>query len=117
MPVTESILDSVKEDLGVMTDPDTEAPFDGILIRDINSVLGLLWQLGVGPSTPFKITGSTETWSDFHSDVNMIEPVRSYVSKKVKQLFDPPTSGPLIEAEKRITDELEWRLNVMSETP
>lgn len=117
MAVTESILDSVKEDLGVMTDPDDEAPFDGILIRDINTVFGLLWQLGVGPDTPFKITGNSETWSDFSSSIEMIEPARTYVSKRVKALFDPPTSGPLIEAERRITDELEWRLNVMADTP
>ena len=112
--MTDSILDTVKEDIGAMTFPDEDNPFDGPLIRDINSVLFILCQLGVGSTeAPFKITGNTETWSDFlGEDLTDLEAVRTYISKKVKAMFDPPTSQALIDVEGRITDELEWRLRL-----
>ena len=111
---TESILDSVKEDIGAMVAPDDEAPFDNSLIRYINTALGFLFQLGVG-SEPFKITGSTETWSDFLGEDSDLDAVKSYVTKEVKLMFDPPSSSYLLDADRKVISELEWRINLMAD--
>ena len=107
--LSDSILESVKKDLGASEWDDA---FDDTLIRDINSVFMILFQLGVGPSVPYTITGSDETWADFSSENNLIEAVRSYVPKKVKLMFDPSSSSFVNASDKEICAEMEWRLNV-----
>lgn len=104
----DSILNSIKKLLGPYED---DTSFDIDLIININTVLSILTQLGVGPSEGFSITGSTEIWSDF-IDPSMvsIEQVKTYVYLKVKLIFDPPMSSTVIDAYKRQIDELEWRI-------
>ena len=54
MPVnTESILDTTKKLLGM--DPEFTA-FDVDVMTHTNTAFGILRQLGVGPTEPFKIT-------------------------------------------------------------
>lgn len=108
-----SILDAVKKDLGASEWDDA---FDSTLIRDINTVFMILNQLGVGPVMAFKITGYDETWDDFETMGADIEGVKSYLYKRVKLMFDPSTSSFVNESEKALCDELEWRLNVASDT-
>ena len=103
----ESILNSVKKLLGGLT-PEYTA-FDEQIIMHINSVFQILYQLGVGPSTPFSIEDSSAVWGDFTSDISELSMVKSYVGLKI---FDPPQGGAVAEAAKRMIDELEWRLNV-----
>lgn len=81
------------------------------IIIHINSVFMILNQLGVGPSTPFKITGTTEEWSDFLTDSQDLESVKSYIYLKVKMIFDPPTTSIVSDAMKGLITELECRLN------
>ena len=103
----ESILNSIKKNLGLHED---DTSFDPDLIMHINSVFGILNQMGVGPKVPFNITSSSEQWDDFLNDnVNIIY-VKSYVEKKVKLLFDPPLSSAVVESLNNIIKELEWRL-------
>ena len=105
----ESILNNVKKLLGI--DPDyTE--FDDQLIIHINTVFQILYQLGVGPDLPFMIDDVSAVWADFSDNIDELSMAKSYVGLKVKSLFDPAQSGVLAEAEKRVVDELEWRLNV-----
>lgn len=104
-----SILDSVKKDLGIMPD---YTHFDPDIIMDINTALSILTQLGVGPSQGFSIEDNTAEWNDFIPDSPTLDMVKSYVSKKTKQLFDPPNTGPLSEAFNKVLDELVWRINV-----
>lgn len=106
----ESILFSVKKLLGGLV-PEYEA-FDDQIIMHINSVFQILYQLGVGPSTPFYIEDDGAIWSDFIEDINDLSMVKTYVGLKVQQMFDPPQGGAVAEAAKRTIDELEWRLNV-----
>lgn len=110
----ESILISVKNMLGIEAD---ETAFDTELILHINSVFMVLYQLGVGPTWPFTISGPKEAWSDFLNDQSYITLTKSYMYLKVRLLFDPPQSGVLHEAMERQVEECEWRLNVMAETP
>ena len=44
--------------------------------------------------------------------LSRMEMVKTYVSKKTRLIFDPPTSSSVMEALKGIISELEWRLNV-----
>lgn len=108
--VQESILLSVKDALGLVPAYD---PFDNAIIMHINSVFGILFQLGIGPeSQQFTITGSGEKWSDFISEQIAIEFVRSYMYLKVRLLFDPPTTATLYDAFGNQVREMEWRLRV-----
>lgn len=104
-----SILDSVKKDLGIMPD---YTHFDPDIIMDINTALSILTQLGVGPASGFSISDNTAEWDDFIPDDPRLEMIKSYVSKKTKQLFDPPNTGPLSDAFNKVLDELVWRINV-----
>ena len=111
--MNESILTNVKEFLGV---PDEYENYDQSIILSINSAFSILYQLGVGPDDGFKIDDKTAEWSDFIGDTNKLETVKTYVYLKTKLIFDPPTSGPMIDAIKVQLSELEWRLNVAVDT-
>ena len=108
----QSILESVKQDLGASEWDDA---FDNTLIRNINTAFMVLTQLGVGPSSGFKITSKEDTWDDFETNGLDVEGVKSYIYKKVKLMFDPSSSSITNEADKTICDELEWRLNVAAD--
>lgn len=109
----ESILTSIKKLLGISED---ETHFDTDVIIHINSVLMVLTQMGVGPSTGFTIVDKDDFWSDFIPDGQNLESVKSYVYMRVKLLFDPPLSSSVIESMNRMISELEWRLNVAADT-
>lgn len=109
----DSILTSIKKLLGIAEEYEH---FDADLIIHINSVFMTLSQLGVGPSSGFKIVDKSSTWDEFTEDKQDLEAVKSYVYLKVKLLFDPPLSSAVMEAMNRAISELEWRLNVSAET-
>ena len=95
MTNSDSILDSVKKDLGISAE---YTHFDPDVIMGINSAFSILNQLGIGPENGVKIIDDTSTWSDFLGNDSRLEFVKSYVSKKTKQFFDPPQTGPLATA-------------------
>ena len=109
-----SILECVKKDLGISEWDDA---FDNELIRYINSVFMILTQLGLGPSNGFRITSKDNNWDEYdangyETDAINVEGVKSYISKKVKLMFDPAQSSFVNESDKAICSEFEWRLNV-----
>ena len=106
--MSESILTSIKKVLGI---DESYTFFDADVLMHINMAFMVLHQLGVGPSTPFKITDKSATWSDFVGDATDLEGVKTYIYLKVKLVFDPPQSSAAIEAIKQNIAELEWRLN------
>ncbi len=108
----ESILRSTKKVLGV--NPEDEV-FDVDIITHINSVFTTLTQLGVGPVDGFMIEGEDEEWEDYLEGDMKLNSVRSYMYLKVRQLFDPPTTSYLLEAQNQQIQQLEWRLNVTKE--
>ena len=105
----DSILESVKKDLGASEWDDA---FDSSIIRHINTAMMVLSQLGVGPGGGYSISGKGDSWGDYINEGDDIEGVRTYISKKVKIMFDPASSSFVNESDKAICDELEWRLNV-----
>lgn len=113
--MNDSILLSVKTMLGLSDDYNA---FDDELILHINSVLTVLYQLGVGGKGKlFYIKDETTKWSELFGEDEIIPLVKSYLYLKVRLLFDPPTTGVLHEAMERQIQEFEWRLNVQAETP
>jgi hypothetical protein len=109
----DSILTSIKKLLG-MTPEYTN--FDTDIIIHINSVFMTLHQLGIGPENGFKITDESTFWNEYIEDEDNLEAVKTYVYLKVKLVFDPPTSSAVMEANKQMIQELEWRLNVQAES-
>lgn len=105
----ESILDSIKKILGMPSDYDA---FDKDLIIHINSIFGVLMQLGVGPKDGFTISDNSATWAEYLGESKELEMVKSYIALKVRLIFDPPTVGAVMEATKEQIKEFEWRLNV-----
>lgn len=111
----ESILTSIKKLLGIEEEYEH---FDPDIIMHINTVLGDLTQLGVGPSEGFLIEDKTSTWNDFidSDSAALLSGVKSYMHLRVKLLFDPPSSSSVLASYERQIDRFEWRLNVAAET-
>lgn len=116
----DSILNSIKKLLGII--PDVEA-FDRDIIIHINSVFAILASIGVGPANGFRITSDQETWSTFlnqcigegkGSDTNLYEDVKTFMYMKVKLIFDPPSSSPLLDSYNNLIKEIEYRLYTQS---
>lgn len=110
--VESSILNSIKKLLGIAP---TYKQFDSDIIMHINSVFMVLNQIGIGPSKGYRITGSDEKWTDYISDDDNLEAIKTYMHLKVKVVFDPPLNSTVMEAHKAMISELEWRLNIQSE--
>lgn len=109
----DSILTSIKKLLGIAED---YTHFDSDIIMHINSVFMVLSQLGVGPSNGFRIEDDTATWDEYITEGDNLDAVKSYMHLKVRLLFDPPLSAAVMEATKQMINELEWRLNVETES-
>lgn len=110
----ESILTSIKKLLGISEEYDH---FDPDIIMCINTAFSILTQLGVGPQDGFRIEDETTTWTDFLGDEIKMEMVKNYIHLKVKLLFDSTSlSSAYIESANRLISELEWRLQLESET-
>lgn len=107
--MNDSILITIKKLLGIAAD---DTSFDVDIIVHINMAINVLFQLGVGPSTGFSITGATETWSDYISDMSKLEMIKTYIYLKVKLVFDPPAQSRVIESYENQIKELDFRLNV-----
>ena len=106
----ESILLTIKKLIGVGDDDNS---FDVDLITHINSVFGILWQLGVGPYEGYEIEDEGNTWIEFLPNKKYLNTVKSYVALRVKKVFDPPQSSSVMEALTATINEYEWRINVM----
>ena len=86
--------------------------FDTDLLIHINSCFSILTQLGVGPAEGFAVTDETQGWSNYTSNNKELNMVRTYVTLKVKSIFDPPLTSSVLESMNKQIAELEWRLNV-----
>lgn len=110
MEENESILRTIRKLIGPAED---YSYFDTDLIIGINAAFSRLCQLGVGPETPFKVTGEEEVWTDFMDD-GYQEEIKQYVFLKTKLLFDPPANATIVNVYKEQIDMLEWTLKEVS---
>lgn len=86
--------------------------FDTDLLVHINACFAILNQLGVGPENGFVVTDETQSWSSYVADNRTLNMVKTYVTLKVKKIFDPPLTSSVLEAMDKEISQLEWRLNV-----
>lgn len=110
--MTESILDSIKAVCNLEADDDS---FDQDVIMHINSELSVLNQVGIGPANGFMIEDDSATWTDFLEDEARLNMVKTYVFLKLRLIFDPPQTGPLIAAIERQADMFLYRINLQRE--
>lgn len=111
--MADSILNDTKKLLGL---GENYTPFDLDIMTHINTVFSTLTQLGVGPVEGFSITDAEANWDSFLASDKRLNSVKSYMYLKVRLLFDPPATSFAIEAMKSQAEELEWRLNVQTES-
>lgn len=109
----DSILTLVKKNLGIEEDCED---FDDEIIMHINSVFTILSQLGVGPKEGFAIQDKTSVWSEYISDKQNLNLVKSYMYLRVRILFDPPQNSFTLTSMENQAKEYEWRLNVQAES-
>jgi hypothetical protein len=100
-----SILDTIKKQIGIVPDYDA---FDDQLLMDINAAFATLHQLGVGPEEGFLVEADTD-WDEYIS-TERLSFIKSYVSMKVRVMFDPPTSSFALDALNKQIAEYEWRI-------
>lgn len=108
----DSILANISKLLGIQVEEDY---FNADVLIHINSAFNRLCQLGVGPDTPYKITGTNEIWSNFMPNIAEYEDVKTYIYLYVRLIFDPPTSGFVTNAYKEELNELVWRMTVQAD--
>lgn len=99
------ILDDIKKQIGIVPEYDV---FDDQLLMDINAAFATLHQLGVGPEEGFLVDKNTK-WSSYIS-THRLNFIKSYVSMKVRVMFDPPSSSFALDAIKKQIEEYEWRI-------
>lgn len=107
-----SILDMVKKSIGF--EPEYTA-FDLDISMLINSSLGTLAQLGVGPADGLFVQDNSVLWSALTSQKLMLGLVQSFLFQTVRLVFDPPGRFGLSATQKQI-DELTWRIVAVAET-
>lgn len=112
MDLDQGILASIKQMLGLTDDL---VAFDPELIVHINSVFTILNQLDVGSDNGFMITGYSETWEDYITNITLATMVREFIYLKVRMIFDPPASSVVSDAFNQRIAELEWRMNIQAE--
>lgn len=105
--MSDSILEGIRR--GCQIDQNCN-DFDDEIIPFANSVFAKLTRLGVGPEEGYALTEPKELWSNYCSDKILLGFVKPFVYKKVRLLFDPPTSTSIADAMKEETNELEWNI-------
>ena len=106
----ESILKTIKQLIGC---PDDFEQFDLDLMVHINSAFATLTHLGVGPKEGYRITGADNAWSEFEDNAQKLSLIKDYVYIKTRLLFDPQTSGSLMDSLKEQRKEMECRVYIL----
>lgn len=113
IPMQQSILKTIRKLVGPEED---YTHFDMDLIIQINTAIGILNQLGVGPEDGFSIRDDTSKWSDLLEDETRYEMVKTYIYLFVKKTFDPPSNSFIVDSYEKTLKEIEWRLEVQADS-
>ena len=112
--MTDSIFSSVKKVVGLLGDDDS---FDEDILLHINSVVSTLRQLGLSIPADFYVRDDVQTWRDLLGEFRDLDLVKSYMTMKVRLMFDPPSSSFGLASMTEMVTELEWRINVLTDQP
>lgn len=107
-----SILTDIKKMLGI---GEEYTAFDTDIIVNINAAIGTLNQMGIGVDE-FYLTSGSQTWSQLLGVKRYgFQLIKQYIYLKVKTVFDPPTSGVVLESYNNLIYELNCRLKLIYE--
>ena len=109
-----SIFKSVKKVVGLLGD---DGSFDEDILLHINSVVSTLRQLGLSIPAEFHVEDDVQTWRDLLGEFRDLDLVKSYMTMKVRLMFDPPSSSFGLASMTEMVKELEWRINVLTDQP
>lgn len=112
--MTNSIFQSVKKVVGLLED---DTSFDQDVLLHINSVVSTLRQLGLSIPRDFYVRDDVQTWRDLLGEFRDLDLVKSYMTMKVRLMFDPPSSSFGLKSMEEMTKEYEWRINVLTDQP
>ena len=112
--IEDSILHDVKQLIGQEWDDTT---FDLDIMTHINSVFLDLQQIGVGPEEGYSISSADDKWQVLLKGDKNLNAVKTYIYGKVRMVFDPPSTGPLLNSLQAQLDKIEWRLMVQVDPP
>ena len=99
---------TILEDIKKQLNADFGDSYDSELILFINSVIGTLIQIGIGPEDGVTIDAST-TWDVLLGNDKRLNSVKTYVALKVKKIFDPPENQAVKQALEEEIKEFEYR--------
>lgn len=109
----DSILNSVKKNLGIPTDYDV---FDTDIIMHINLAFSTLYQLGIGKDHNLRIDSKEQEWKQLFKEYDScLDFIKDYTYLKVRVLFDPPTTSFVLDALNNNIKEIEWRIQLQLE--
>lgn len=108
----ESILNSIKEMLGIYPD---DTAFDNELVSHINNAISDLLHVGEGTDYAFQIYDSSTVWSELVSNKAAQAQAKQYVYCKVRTLFDPPSNSFVVDSITKSKDEALWRFYMMQD--
>lgn len=116
MELSKSILESVRESVGLTSDT---TGFDSELLQHINSAIGTLNQNGIGNF--LVVNGVEETWQELQNPEQVegnkfFQQIPLFITLSTKILFDPPPPSNVLYYSQRI-QEILWRLKVAYEDP
>ena len=112
--MADSIFNSVKKVVGLLGDDDS---FDEDILLHINSVVSTLRQLGLSIPSDFYVRDDVQTWRDLLGEFRDLDLVKSYMTMKVRLMFDPPSSSFGLKSMEEMVKEYEWRINVLTDQP
>ena len=112
--MADSIFNSVKKVVGLLGDV---ASFDEDILLHINSVVSTLRQLGLSIPADFYVRDDVQTWRDLLGEFRDLDLVKSYMTMKVRLMFDPPSSSFGLKSMEEMVKEYEWRINVLTDQP
>ena len=112
--MADSIFNSVKKVVGLLGD---DGSFDEDILLHINSVVSTLRQLGLSIPADFYVRDDVQTWQDLLGEFRGLDLVKSYMTMKVRLMFDPPSSSFGLKSMEEMAKEYEWRINVLTDQP
>lgn len=112
--MADSIFSSVKKVVGLLGDDDS---FDEDILLHINSVVSTLRQLGLSIPADFYVRDDVQTWQNLLGEFRDLDLVKSYMTMKVRLMFDPPASSFGLKSMEEMVKEYEWRINVLTDQP
>lgn len=111
--VEESILGTIKKMLGITYDYEQ---FDVDIIVHINSAFATLAQIGSELKEGYTITDKYNVWSEYTEDIKILDMIKTYIYLKTRLIFDPPASSMVAEAIKSTIKELEFRIQLQTDS-